>query len=145
MHCCHLHCGQKQRVAIARALIRDPTVLLLDEATSALDSESEYLVQQAIYSNFKSRTILIIAHRLSTMEKAHRVVVIDKGTVLEQGNHMELLAKNGLYAQLVHRQLLGTDDSIPSLDSNPPLNGPMSSVPLNPLNSINIYCPCAPQ
>ncbi|XP_066289459.1 ABC-type oligopeptide transporter ABCB9-like [Branchiostoma lanceolatum] len=100
--------GQKQRVAIARALIRRPAVLLLDEATSALDSESEHLVQQAI-NNLHGHTVIVIAHRLSTVEKADRIIVIDKGSVAEQGLHKELMQRDGLYAKLVQRQLLGPD------------------------------------
>ncbi|XP_041457651.1 ATP-binding cassette sub-family B member 9-like [Lytechinus variegatus] len=101
--------GQKQRVAIARALVRNPQMLLLDEATSALDAESEHLVQQALTKNFGTRTVVIVAHRLSTVEKADRIVVIDQGTVVEQGRHQELIKFNGLYARLVQRQLLGHD------------------------------------
>ncbi|XP_066913473.1 ABC-type oligopeptide transporter ABCB9-like [Clytia hemisphaerica] len=102
--------GQKQRVAIARALIRNPTILILDEATSALDSESEYIVQQAINKNLTGRTVLLIAHRLSTVEKADKILVIEKGKIVEEGNHKDLVDKGGVYSALVQRQLLGYDD-----------------------------------
>uniref|UniRef100_H2Y2G7 ABC transporter domain-containing protein n=2 Tax=Ciona intestinalis TaxID=7719 RepID=H2Y2G7_CIOIN len=97
--------GQKQRVAIARALVRNPKVLLLDEATSALDTESEYLVQEALERSKSHRTVLLIAHRLSTVERADRIVVIVKGKVEEVGSHNELMAKKGTYYNLVYRQL----------------------------------------
>ncbi|KAL4224048.1 hypothetical protein ACF0H5_017505 [Mactra antiquata] len=97
--------GQKQRVAIARALIMDPKILLLDEATSALDAESEHLVQEAIDRAMKGRTIIVIAHRLSTVRDASKVVVIDKGQIVEVGTHDELLCANGVYKKLVLRQL----------------------------------------
>ncbi|MEZ4236244.1 MAG: ATP-binding cassette domain-containing protein [Myxococcota bacterium] len=96
--------GQKQRIAIARALLKDPRVLVLDEATSALDTESEHLVQEALERLMVGRTTLVIAHRLSTVRDADRVVVIDGGTVVEAGTHDELLAHDGLYRRLVERQ-----------------------------------------
>ncbi|KRZ80490.1 ATP-binding cassette sub-family B member 9 [Trichinella papuae] len=101
--------GQKQRLAIARSLVRCPTVLLLDEATSALDAESEFLVQQAIYRNLAGHTVLLIAHRLSTVEKADRIIVIDAGRIVQQGNHEQLLSEDGLYKNLIHRQLHGDE------------------------------------
>lgn len=101
--------GQKQRVALARALVRNPPVLILDEATSALDAESEYLIQQAIHGNLQKHTVLIVAHRLSTVERAHLIVVLDKGRVVQQGTHQQLLAQGGLYAKLVQRQMLGLE------------------------------------
>ncbi|XP_019504588.1 PREDICTED: ATP-binding cassette sub-family B member 9 isoform X2 [Hipposideros armiger] len=101
--------GQKQRVAMARALVRNPPVLILDEATSALDAESEYLIQQAIHGSLQKHTVLIIAHRLSTVERAHLIVVLDKGHVVQQGTHQQLLAQGGLYARLVQRQMLGLE------------------------------------
>ena len=102
--------GQKQRVAIARAILRDPSVLLLDEATSALDAESESLVQDALNRQMKDRSVLIIAHRLSTVENADRIIVIDEGRVVEEGSHSELMAQAGLYSKLVYKQLLSGEE-----------------------------------
>jgi len=98
--------GQKQRIAIARALLKDPRILLLDEATSALDAESEALVQEALSRLMKGRTSVVIAHRLSTVVGADRVVVVDGGQVVEQGPHAALLGQGGVYARLVERQVL---------------------------------------
>ena len=92
--------GQRQRVAIARALLRDTPVLLLDEATSALDTRSESVVQQALERLSEGRTTLVIAHRLSTVQGADSIVVMDQGEVVDQGSHAELLARGGLYADL---------------------------------------------
>lgn len=96
--------GQKQRIAIARALLKDPRVLILDEATSALDAESEHLVQEALDRLQEGRATLIIAHRLSTVKDADRVVVIDSGRIEQVGTHSGLIAENGLYKRLVERQ-----------------------------------------
>lgn len=95
--------GQRQRLAIARALLKDAPILILDEATSALDNESEYYIQAALEVAMKDRTTIVIAHRLSTIEQADRIVVMDKGEIVEIGNHHELLKNNGLYAQLYQR------------------------------------------
>ncbi len=96
--------GQRQRVAIARALLKDPAVLILDEATSSLDAESEHLIEQALGRLLEGRTTLIIAHRLSTVRRANRLVVLEHGRVVEEGTHVDLLGRNGLYARLYQRQ-----------------------------------------
>lgn len=101
--------GQQQRVAIARALLRDAPILLLDEATSALDAESELLVQQALDGLMANRTTLVIAHRLATVRKADRIVVLDKGQIVEQGTHRQLTDQGGLYARLASLQFAATE------------------------------------
>lgn len=96
--------GQKQRVCIARAILANPPIMLLDEATSALDTESEKLVQEALNNLMKNRTSIIIAHRLSTIQHADKIVVIDKGAIVETGNHSELMNTNGVYKRLIEMQ-----------------------------------------
>ena len=96
--------GQRQRVALARALYRDPSVLVLDEATSALDAASEHAVQKALDAAMENRTVLVIAHRLSTVSRADKILFLHNGKVLEQGTHEELISKNGEYAELVRLQ-----------------------------------------
>ena len=100
--------GQRQRIAIARALIKDAPILILDEATSALDSESEHRVQLALEELMRGRTSIVIAHRLSTVERADRILVLDEGRVIESGTHAELLAKGGLYTSLHQLQVRRT-------------------------------------
>lgn len=96
--------GQKQRLSIARAVLKNPPIMILDEATSALDTESEKLVQVALENMMQNRTSIVIAHRLSTIQKADLIVVMKKGEIVEQGNHNELIARNGNYANLVNMQ-----------------------------------------
>jgi len=109
--------GQRQRIAIARALLKNPPILILDEPTSALDTESEHLIQRALETLLRGRTAFVIAHRLSTVRDADRIVVIKDGTILESGSHSELLTKHGYYASLVSRQLKGFLE-----ESDPPAN-----------------------
>lgn len=111
--------GQKQRLAIARALLRDPEVLILDEATSALDSESEHLVQQALDNLMRGRTVLVIAHRLSSVRDAEEILVLENGKIVQRGSHEELCRIEGLYRHLVARQEL----SAPAAQKNA-CNGP---------------------
>jgi ABC-type multidrug transport system fused ATPase/permease subunit len=96
--------GERQRIAIARALLKDPPILILDEATSHLDSASERIVQEALEQLMQGRTVFIVAHRLSTVQNADQIAVLDKGRIVEQGRHQQLLDKKGLYFRLYQIQ-----------------------------------------
>jgi ATP-binding cassette, subfamily B, bacterial MsbA len=109
--------GQRQRIAIARALLRNPPILILDEATSALDTESERLVQQAVDELLEDRTVIVIAHRLSTVRRADKILVLDAGRIVERGTHEELLAGNGLYHRLHQLQFSADETAAPDPSS----------------------------
>jgi ATP-binding cassette, subfamily B, bacterial MsbA len=106
--------GQRQRLAIARALLKNSPILILDEATSALDTESEQLVQEALLHLVEGRTTMVIAHRLSTVRRADKIIVLDRGRIVEQGSHTALLASNGLYRRLYEMQFSETDVGVSS-------------------------------
>ena len=96
--------GQKQRLSIARVFVKNPPILILDEATSALDNTTEILIQEALNELAKGRTTIVVAHRLSTIKNATRIMVINDGKVVESGSHDELLSKNGIYSTLYNLQ-----------------------------------------
>ena len=103
--------SQRQRIAIARALVTSPRILIFDEATSALDYESERIIQQNMQAICRGRTVITIAHRLTTVRNSHRIVVVDKGQLIEQGSHDQLMARKGAYAHLYHIQAADPEPS----------------------------------
>ncbi|MGZ3663551.1 MAG: ABC transporter ATP-binding protein, partial [Ktedonobacterales bacterium] len=107
-----LSAGQRQRIAIARAVLRNPRILLLDEATASLDNESEALVQEALNRLMQGRTTLVVAHRLTTVERADMILVLDGGQIVERGTHEELLQLGGLYARMYTRNFEDMDERV---------------------------------
>ena len=108
--------GEKQRLSIARALLKDAPILILDEPTSALDARTEGLLLDALHRLMRGRTTFVIAHRLSTIRNADRILVLDRGEIVEHGRHAELVAANGLYARF-YRQQMDVGDGLQPLDS----------------------------
>ena len=115
--------GQKQRIAIARALLKNPRILILDEATSALDAESERIVQEALDQAVRGRTVLVVAHRLSTIKNADVIAVIDKGVIKEMGDYETLMAKGGRFARLMQKQKEMTEEDKNELSSSTRADG----------------------
>jgi ATP-binding cassette, subfamily B, bacterial MsbA len=111
--------GERQRVAIARAVLKDAPILILDEATSQLDTESEAVIARALANLMQGRTTLVIAHRLSTVRRADRIVVLDRGRIVEQGSHQELLTRRGLYRRLHEMQYFAESEAALSSSAMP--------------------------
>jgi subfamily B ATP-binding cassette protein MsbA len=137
--------GQRQRISIARALLADPRILILDEATSSLDSESEAMIQQGLSHLMKGRTTFVIAHRLSTIRKAHQILVVEAGAIVESGTHDQLLGARGRYHELYTRQhdlatniflAPGEGDTVPEEKASPNGKEPAAPDPINPLKEI---------
>ena len=124
--------GERQRITIARALLKNPPILVLDEPTSALDTESEEAVQNAIEHLMHGRTIFVIAHRLSTVISADRIIVLKEGRIVESGTHRDLVRQNGYYASLIRRQSRGLIPNDTDISATPRMSSFDVAAPLTP-------------
>ena len=118
----NLSVGQRQQLCFARAIVGDPRILVIDEATSRVDSATDEKIQKTLHGQLRNRAVIVIAHRLSTIRKANKIVVLNHGEVVEQGTHLELVGKGGLYARLYEMNYAALEGALPAAESDRPSN-----------------------